>query len=62
MQYYDGLKPSTAASFTLHLDTLTFVAGDVLSGYVTLDIAQAQLDRLASLRIELRGVSSLSVI
>jgi hypothetical protein len=48
-------------SYALHINASTVVAGDILTGYITLDIARAQVERLASLKIELHGTSTTRV-
>jgi hypothetical protein len=58
VQNFDGMnaQPETLP-FILHLDSNTLVAGDVLSGRVSLDLAQAQRDHLTNLTLQVTGQS-----
>jgi hypothetical protein len=45
-------------SYTLHIDVPTILAGDILTGHVTLNLALAETERLAALKLELRGTAT----
>lgn len=58
VQNFDGINAQPESlPFTLHLDSNTLVAGDVLSGHVSLDLAQAQRDHLTNLTLHVAGQS-----
>jgi hypothetical protein len=51
---YDEMQEA----YTIHIDQNVVVAGDVLTGYVLLDMARAQADHLTSLKLQLQGTST----